>query len=126
MKIMKALQFMRGQIFRYIPSPYEGTPRELARPGLLQLYIESHASSLIENCDNLTVAPWGDLFICEDNTGSCALLRVTSRGEISRFANNSHSSSELAGACFSPDGKTLFVNIQKNGQTLAIKGPWKG
>ena len=118
--------FMRGQIFRYIPSTYEGTPRELARPGLLQLYIESHASSLIENCDNLTVAPWGDLFICEDNTGSCAVLRVTSRGEISRFANNSHSRSELAGACFSPDGKTLFVNIQKNGQTLVITGPWKG
>jgi secreted PhoX family phosphatase len=118
--------FMRGQIFRYTPSPFEGTPKELVRPGRLQLYIESHASSLIENCDNLTVAPWGDLFICEDNSGSCAMLRVTPKGEISKFALNTYSSSELAGACFSPNGKTLFVNVQKNGQTLAITGPWRG
>ena len=118
--------FMRGQIFRYIPSPFEGTPREMVRPGLLQLYIESQASSLIENCDNITVAPWGDLFICEDKSGSCRILRVTSTGEISKFAINTYSSSELAGACFSPDGQTLFVNIQKNGQTLAITGPWRG
>jgi hypothetical protein len=117
---------MRGQIFRYTPSPFEGTPKELVKPGKLQLYIESHASSLIENCDNLTVAPWGDLFICEDNSGSCAMLRVTPKGEISRFSLNNYSSSELAGACFSPDGKILFVNIQKNGQTLAITGPWRG
>ena len=94
-------------------APHEGTVRELAKPGRLQLYIESHASSLIENCDNITVAPWGDLFICEDHGGSCALVRVTTRGEISTFADNSYSSSELAGACFSPDGSTLFVNIQK-------------
>ena len=116
---------MRGQIFRYIPSPHEGTVRELATPGRLQLYIESHASSLIDICVNISVAPWGDLFICEDHGGSCALVRVTTKGEISIFADNSYSSSELAGACFSPDGSTLFVNIQKNGQTLAITGPWK-
>ena len=32
--------------------------------------------------------------------------------------------SELAGACFSPDGTTLFVNIQRPGMTVAITGPW--
>ena len=33
--------------------------------------------------------------------------------------------SELAGVCFSPDGSTLFVNIQHDpGLTLAITGPW--
>ena len=31
---------------------------------------------------------------------------------------------EFAGACFSPDGQTLFVNIQWPGMTLAITGPW--
>jgi uncharacterized protein len=32
--------------------------------------------------------------------------------------------SEFAGATFSPDGRTLFVNIQDPGLTLAIWGPW--
>ena len=31
---------------------------------------------------------------------------------------------ELAGAVFSPDGSTLFVNIQTPGVTVAITGPW--
>ena len=31
---------------------------------------------------------------------------------------------EFCGACFSPDGTTLFVNIQRPGLTLAITGPW--
>lgn len=116
--------FMKGQIFRYIPSPYEGTLRERTKPGVMQLYIESHSSKVLENCDNLTVAPWGDLFICEDNAGSCSIVRVTKNGEISQFAENRYSKSELAGACFSPDGRTLFVNLQKGGLTLAITGPW--
>ena len=117
--------FMKGQVFRYIPSPYEGTLRERAKPGVVQLYIESHSSKVLENCDNLTVAPWGDLFICEDNAGSCSIIRVTKNGQISQFAENRYSKSELAGACFSPDGKTLFVNLQKEGRTLAINGPWE-
>ncbi|HEX6681522.1 MAG TPA: hypothetical protein VF062_01920, partial [Candidatus Limnocylindrales bacterium] len=32
---------------------------------------------------------------------------------------------EFAGSTFSPDGHTLFVNIQAgNGMTFAIWGPW--
>ena len=37
---------------------------------------------------------------------------------------NDYRDSEWAGATFSPDGKTLFVNIQTPGVTLAITGPW--
>ena len=33
--------------------------------------------------------------------------------------------SEFAGPCFSPDGRTLFVNIQGDGLTLAISGPFE-
>ncbi len=32
--------------------------------------------------------------------------------------------SEFAGAAFSKDGKTLFVNVQSAGVTLAIWGDW--
>jgi secreted PhoX family phosphatase len=31
---------------------------------------------------------------------------------------------EFAGACFSPDGTTLFVNVYAPTRTLAITGPW--
>jgi secreted PhoX family phosphatase len=33
--------------------------------------------------------------------------------------------SELTGATFSPDGTTLFVNLQKTGLTVAVTGPWQ-
>jgi hypothetical protein len=32
---------------------------------------------------------------------------------------------EFAGAVLSPDGSTLFVNIQSPGLTMAITGPWR-
>jgi secreted PhoX family phosphatase len=38
--------------------------------------------------------------------------------------SNPYTSSELAGVCFSPDGNTMFVNIQYPGKTLAITGDW--
>jgi secreted PhoX family phosphatase len=31
---------------------------------------------------------------------------------------------EPAGACFSPDGRTLFVNLYSPTTTVAITGPW--
>jgi hypothetical protein len=40
------------------------------------------------------------------------------------IADNAYSNAEMAGACFSPDGKVLFVNIQYPGMTFAITGPW--
>ena len=35
------------------------------------------------------------------------------------------SSSEIAGVCFSPDGSTMFLNIQDEGRTIAILGDWQ-
>jgi secreted PhoX family phosphatase len=32
---------------------------------------------------------------------------------------------ELAGVCFSPDGSTMFLNLQLAGITVAITGPWE-
>ena len=37
---------------------------------------------------------------------------------------NDYSDQEWAGATFSPDGKTLFANIQTPGITFAITGPF--
>lgn len=114
-----------GQLWRYRPSPREGTPDEAAAPGTLELFVESEGRGQMDMCDNLTIAPWGDLFVCEDGPGENRILRVTPAGEVVPFARNVGSSSELAGACFAPDGETLFVNIQFPGVTAAITGPWE-
>ena len=52
------------------------------------------------------------------------LLAIGNDGGVSPFAFNSLSDSEFAGASFSPDGETLFANIQSDGLTVAIWGPW--
>ncbi len=114
----------KGQIWKYVPSPYEGTAREAEQPATLALFVEPNDGSIIENADNLTVAPWGDVVVCEDGPGRNHLLRITPAGDVIRFASNVMSDSELAGSVFSPDGSTLFVNVQSDGLTLAITGPW--
>jgi secreted PhoX family phosphatase len=112
----------KGQIWRYRPSTAEGTPEENRKPGQLELFLEPNDGNLVENCDNVTLAPWGDLIICEDGRSPQYLVGVTPEGRMYRFARTSLS--EFAGACFSPDGQTLFVNIMSPGMTLAINGPW--
>ena len=114
----------KGQIWKYIPSPNEGTAQEEQQPAKLELFIEPNDGAIVENADNLTIAPWGDLIVCEDGPGKQYLLRVTPSGEVIRFGANRISDSEFAGSTFSPDGNTLFVNIQVDGLTLAINGPW--
>lgn len=91
----------------------------------LELFAEPNDKDLCDNCDNLTVAPWGDVVLCEDGGGEQYLRGITPAGRLYTFAKNAKSNSEFAGACFSPDGSTLFVNIQHQGLTLAITGPWK-
>ncbi len=91
----------------------------------IELYSEPNDADLVDNCDNLTVAPWGDLILCEDGKGDQFLDVITPEGKIFKLAKNAKSSGEFAGVCFSPDGSTLFVNMQREGLTLAITGPWK-
>lgn len=112
-----------GQIFRYIPGAHEGTENESTQPGLLELYLEPNNTELLKNADNLTIAPWGDLMICED-ADHPYLVGVTKNGELYHFGENIGFTSEFAGGVFSPSGKTYFVNIQGPGLTLAIQGPW--
>lgn len=118
----------RGQILRYVPSPDEGRSGERARPGRIQLFVESTDEKAMNMGDNLTVAPWGHLIVCEDNYSSALrnhLKGVTPDGKLYTLGRNVfQGNSELCGAVFSPDGAVLFVNIQYPGVTLAITGPW--
>lgn len=113
-----------GQIWKYTPSQSEGMPGEVADRGMLELFVEPNDSNLVVNADNLTSAPWGDLIVCEDRDGQeVRLVGVTPQGGCYTFAYN-HAHTEFSGATFSPDGSTLFVNLQHKGMTLAITGPW--
>ena len=117
----------RGQVFTYLPGPHEGTDGESEHPGQLELIAEADASSLLTNADNLTMAPWGDLIVCEDalDGSNCSIIGVRPDGRQYFIADNAYSNSELAGVCFSPDGKIMFVNIQYPGMTVAISGDWQ-
>jgi secreted PhoX family phosphatase len=113
-----------GQVFSYRPGPHEGQAGEGEAPGQLTLLAESSQESILRNADNLTMAPWGDLIVCEDTSDHCGLVGIRPDGSQYQLADNAHSDSELAGVCFSPDGRTMFVNIQHPGMTLAISGPF--
>ena len=107
-----------GQVFAYKSNPNDPST------GTLTLVVEATANDIVAAPDNICVAPFGDLFLCEDGSGTEYVVGVNQQGELYRFASNVLNGSEFAGACFSPDGKTLFVNIQTPGITLAIWGPW--
>ena len=113
-----------GQLWKYTPSASEGQAGEAADRGMLELFVEPNDSNLVVNADNLTAAPWGDLIVCEDRDGEeVRLVGVTPAGGCYTFAHN-HAHTEFSGVTFSPDGSTLFVNLQHHGMTLAITGPW--
>jgi secreted PhoX family phosphatase len=115
-----------GQIMRYQPSAHEGQKSEQEQPGRLQLFLESVDKTLYNFGDNLTVTPFGHLIVCEDQYTTVVdnhLRGVTPQGESYPFARL-RLQTELAGACFSPDGSVMFVNVYSPTMTLAIRGPW--
>lgn len=115
-----------GQVWRYQPGRW-------FRGDRLTLVFESPSADILDHPDNITVSPRGGIVMCEDGSGEQYLRGLTPRGEIFDLAKNVMSQSEFCGACFSPDGAILFVNIQGStvdagpptGRTLAIRGPWE-
>lgn len=104
-----------GQIFRLEDDGDTGT---------LELIAASDGTDTLDFPDNITVSPWGELFIAEDGSDDQYIRTLGDGGEVFDFARNALSGSELAGVCFSPDGTALFVNIQGDGLTLMITGPF--
>jgi secreted PhoX family phosphatase len=81
---------------------------------------------MFDMCDNIVAAPWGDIVLCEDGSPDEFVRAVRPDGGVYPIARNAHVlQNELAGACFAPDGRTLFVSIQSPGITFAIRGPWE-
>lgn len=107
-----------GQVWRYVPG------KTAQEGGTLELFVEPNDVNVLDSPDNIVVAPFGDLIICEDGDDEQFVVGVTQKGELYQFARNAINDNEFAGARFSPDGQTMFVNIQTPGITFAIWGPW--
>lgn len=75
--------------------------------------------------DNVTATPWGTLVLAEDGVGASHVLSTVPNGPTYAIARNELNDSEFTGPTFSPDGRTLFVNMQTPGITFAITGPWE-
>ena len=111
-----------GQIMRYRPASDEG---RRAEGGMVQIFVESRGKPMLDFGDNLTVAPNGHLVVCEDQyteTVANRLIGVTPAGQ-TYVLGFLRAQTELAGACFSPDGRTLYVNTYSPARTLAITMP---
>ena len=122
-----------GQVFEYDP-----------RDETLKVIYDAPNANSVDNPDNMTVTPRGGLLLCEDAAGNNftegeRLVGLTLHGQAFTFAMNNmnlttnyndivvaadYRQSEWAGACYSPDGRWLFANIQTPGVTFAITGPW--
>lgn len=88
----------------------------------LTLLAQADDSTDLCHRDNLTISPDGDIFLAEDNDGDCLIQRLSIDGTQTTIARNRERGEEIAGLCFSPDGRILFGNIQEPGITFAISG----
>lgn len=91
----------------------------------LEVLVESPDRDTLNGPDNICLSPHGMLYIAEDGLGHCFVRRVTLDGEVAPFARNALSQSEITGLCFTPDGETLFLSLQEDGLTLAVRGPFE-
>ena len=106
-----------GQVWAYDPARAK-----------LRLVFQSSGPMQMELPDNITTSPRGTLVVCEDGPADNFLRGLTPEGDLFDIAVNAiegRRGDEFAGSTFSPDGHTLFVNIQSSrGMTFAIWGPW--
>ena len=119
-------------------------------PDSLRCVYASPGEHEADHIDNVCVSPRGGIVLCEDGGGAGLLslergTRLVGLGLDSApfpFADNNlivdgrlerrpwiepgdYRGMEFAGACFSPRGDRLFVNIQTPGVTFEIRGPWE-
>ncbi|MDJ0735809.1 MAG: DUF839 domain-containing protein [Nostocaceae cyanobacterium] len=108
-----------GQVWCYDP-----------RHETVTMIVESTDENLLDGPDNMTVGRDGTIYLCEDGSGgnegdpnySQYIVGVDEEGGLFQFAHNiiPDDTSEFAGACFSPDGKYMYVNSQGIGITYCI------
>jgi secreted PhoX family phosphatase len=100
----------------------------------LTCLFQSPGPLVLDLPDNVTTSKHGTLVVCEDNVNDNFIRGLSKHGQLFDIALNRLTSAtgvprfndEFAGTTFSPNGETLFVNIQASaGMTFAIWGPWR-
>jgi secreted PhoX family phosphatase len=100
----------------------------------LRLVYQSPGKQTFDFPDNITVSNRGTLVVCEDSNEDNYVRGLSRGGQLWDLAPNRAASAAgvpryddyFSGSTFSPDGETLFVNIQASkGMTFAIWGPWE-
>ncbi|WP_329387051.1 PhoX family protein [Streptomyces sp. NBC_01351] len=117
-----------GQVWFYDPKR-----RTIRLTVLIGVNADPSVAGGYDGPDNITVSPYGGLVLAEDGSGLQHLFGATASGRTYPLARNELNIgtpeepeySEFAGVCFSPDGRTLYVNIQDPGIMLAVTGPWR-
>ena len=99
------------------------------RSETLFLVYESPSRQVLDFPDNITTSRRGTLILCEDNRDDNYVRGLSRGGQLWDIALNrlaGRTDDEFAGSTFSPDGHTLFVNIQASrGMSFAIWGDWE-
>ncbi|MFI0899914.1 alkaline phosphatase PhoX [Streptomyces sp. NPDC020983] len=112
---------------------YDPARRTLTLKVLLGVNAAPEKDGAFDGPDNITVSPYGGLVIAEDGEGVQHLFGALDDGRTYPLARNELNIgteeepefSEFTGVTFSPDGDTLFANIQTPGIMVAITGPWR-
>ncbi|WP_395107137.1 alkaline phosphatase PhoX [Actinomadura sp. SCN-SB] len=115
-----------GQVWSYEPRGGRLTLVIVFGPG-------TGTDTVGESPDNIALAPQGGLMVCEDGGGAQFVFGVTRGREVYPMARNRQNIGterepewgEFAGVTFSPDGRTMFLNVYEPTTTFAITGPWR-
>jgi secreted PhoX family phosphatase len=97
------------------------------------VYDQKVGDGPLNGVDNVTAAPSGDIYVCEDNgTNQLDIGILTPEGQVARFLTASgpqHEQSELAGVCFDPSGKRMYFGAQRSlgggGALFEVTGPFR-
>lgn len=109
------------------------------------LYHHSLApDAALDAVDNVTVSPYGDVYVCEDG-GNMEVVLITPKGVVAPFCRlglpdgsvaPEHQGSEIAGAVFDPSGTRMYFSSQRayprvpgtpaaDGALYEIQGPFR-
>ena len=105
-----------GQIFRI---------EDEGERGSIEAIAVSTDREALDMPDNVTVGPQGTIFFVEDGGGHDYLRGVRADGTVFPVGRNAASEGEITGVCFSPDARAMFVNLQDDGITAVITGPFE-